>query len=372
MRTIVARSTCFALLLAACGDNITVAPEQDGSVGSDASTPHTTAVVVAGDFTPGDPGVLSSLDVDTLEVTERIAPNGAVAEDPVLRDIDGTLYVINRAAGNSITVLERDGKLIEQLPTGAGSNPQDVAVVGDKLYVPAFNTAGVVVLTRGSTETKTISLANLDGDGKPNCVSAYTVDTDVYVACELLDANFLPRARGKVVVIDSATDTVRATLTLTFRNPFGTFERLPNGDLVIPTVPSFGSFTAGCVERIIPGATPAVGSCVVNNSALAGYVSRIALDPAGATMLMIVSKFDTAPHGRLRAFDLATSTLADPATPDAQVLVDAVVCPNGKLVVSDQASGAPGLRVYEGATEVTTEPLAIGLAPSSNHGLACF
>ena len=33
---------------------------------------------------------------------------------------------------------------------------------------------------------------------------------------------------------------------------------------------------------------------------------------------------------------------------------------------------ANGLRVYEGATEITTEPLAFGLKPSSPHGLVCY
>lgn len=365
-------AACAALLVA-CGDNKAVPLDPDAPIDPDAMPQATTAVVVSGTFAPGEPGLMSRLDVDALRVTERVAPTGAIGEDPVLREIDGLLYVINRASGNSITVLERSGAFVEQLPTGAGSNPQDVAVVGDKLYVPAFNTAGVVVLTRGSTEIKTISLASLDADGKPNCVSAYAVDTDVYVACELLDANFLPRARGKVAVIDTTTDTVRATLTLTFRNPFGAFERIPNGDLVIPTVPSFSSFAAGCVERITPGPTPVVAPCIVNNSALGGYVSRIAFQAGSPIQWMVVSKFDTQARGNLQGYDLDANMLwPAPITPDTQVLVDAVVCPDGKLVVSDQATGASGLRVYEGSTELTTEALPIGLPTSSNHGLVCF
>ena len=63
---------------------------------------------------------------------------GAALGDPVLRYIDGKVYVINRFGSNNVTIL--DGKTlcssIEQISTGANSNPQDVAVVGNKLYVP--------------------------------------------------------------------------------------------------------------------------------------------------------------------------------------------------------------------------------------------
>jgi hypothetical protein len=31
-----------------------------------------------------------------------------------------------------------------------------------------------------------------------------------------------------------------------------------------------------------------------------------------------------------------------------------------------------GLRVYEGTTEKTTAPIAIGLKPNSSHGLVCY
>src|SRR5687768_860161 len=131
-------------------------------------------------------GIMSKLEVDTLTMRQNLGT--VVQGDPALREIDGKLYIINRFSGNNITIL--DGKTLafeEQLSTGANSNPQDVAVVGNKLYVPAMGTAGVVVLTRGSAATTTIDLSSLDtmgmNDGTPDCVSAYAVGTKVFVAC---------------------------------------------------------------------------------------------------------------------------------------------------------------------------------------------
>ena len=371
----------FVVFAAACGDNQPGSAPDSGTdpVGNPAAPPR--AVVVSGTFTPGEVGVMSSLELDTLQMTERVAPNGAVAEDPILRQLDGELFVVNRGSGNNVTILDsRTFAVKQQLATGPGSNPQDVAVVRDKLYVPAFGTAGVVVLTRGSPAIATIDLSSLDPDGQPNCVTAFRVVNDVYVACELLDENFSARGPGKIVVIDTLTDTVRATVTMANRNPFGVFERMPNeagGDLVIPTVPNFFDVTEGCVERITPGSTPVASGCVVTNQALGGFVSRIDFQLLGTLPVqwMVVNNGQFGPglRANLQGYDLDAGALRPaPISPDSQLLIDAVVCPNGKIVVADQTMAANGLRVYDGGSEATSAPLMFGLKPNSARGLVCY
>jgi hypothetical protein len=276
----------------------------------------------------------------------------------------------------------------EQLATGTGSNPQDVAVSGDQLFVPAFATAGVVVLTRGTGARATIDLSALDPDGEPNCVSAYTVGDEIYVACGLLDPMSMhqPRGPGRIAVLDAATHAVKTTFPLANANPLGVFERLPagvlGGDLVIPTVPSFSDFSTGCVERVQTGATPRANGCVVENQALGGYASRVDVQLpgelpgellGGPLLWLVVSKYDTEPHGNLQGFDLMTSKLwPAPASPPTQLLVDLAVCPSGLVVVADQTTAANGLRVYAGPTEQTSAAMPIGLRPGSSHGLACY
>ncbi|MGN6106552.1 MAG: YncE family protein, partial [Kofleriaceae bacterium] len=245
--------TSFPFLLAcslvACGDDGNSTPDAP-----DGETAQPRAVVVAGTFMAGTAGVMSKLELDTLAVEQRVAPTAAVGSDPMLRKFGDELFVVNRADGNNVTILDaRTFAVVEQLATGANSNAQDVAVVGDQLFVPAFGTAGVVVLTRGTTQISTIDLSALDPDGKPDCVSAYAVGNQVFVACEMLDQTFIPRGPGKVAVIDASTHALLHMLTLTYPNPFGVFEQLPaelGGQLVIPTVPSFADATMGCVEQI--------------------------------------------------------------------------------------------------------------------------
>lgn len=359
--------------LAACGNNHAT---PDAAVDASAAPPR--AIVVAGDFTPGDPGVLSMFDPATRGVRMNLGPAMAVGDDPVLRHIGSELFIINRSDGNNVTILDDQTlQFKEQLGTGASSNPQDVAVVGNKLYVPTYGNAGVTVLTRGSAATTTIDLSADDPDGKPNCISSYLVGSDVYVVCELLDdSTFNPRGPGKVYVVDTATDRVRATVTLGHVNPFGMFEQIParaphGGDLIIPTI--FFADGTGCVERVTPGAAPTASGCLVSNADLGGYVSRATFQVDDTSAVMFVSVPTVFPHAILRAFDMPSNALwSGPLSASAQTIGDVAACPAGQVVVADTTMDTNGLRLYVGAVEQTTAALPIGLPPKSTHGLVCY
>lgn len=365
------------VLFTACGDNGKFVPDP----GPDATEMPVTgrAVVVAGDFiTPGFSGVLSKLELSSMTMTQNATDAGAIGSDPVLRKIGNELFVVNRASGNSVTILDPGTlKVKEQLATGASSNPQDVATFTNRLYVPAMGTAGVVVLTRGSNTPALIDLSDLDPDGFPDCVSAVRAGNDIYVACELLDGTFTPRGPGKVAVIDALTNTHRATITLTNANPFGTFTALPDGTLVIPTV-NFGTPMSSCLERIQPATgTPFSRGCLVQNAAVGGYVvsATVAhLDGSDMVFMVVNNGNFAAERARLWGYDVTNGELWDAAlTAETQVLTDAAACPDGTIVVADKTMAANGLRVYEGGTvEKTTAPLAVGLRPQSAPAIACY
>jgi hypothetical protein len=365
------------VLLTACGDNAKFLPD----AGPDATETIVTgrAVVVAGDFiTPGFSGVMSKLELSSMTMTTNVAEAGAIGNDPVLRKLGNELFVVNRASGNNVTILDPNTLAVKaQLATGASSNPQDVATFANKLYVPAMGTKGVVLLTRGSTTPALIDLSDLDPDGFPDCVSAVRAGNDIYVACELLDGTFTPRGPGVVAVIDALTDTHRATITLVNANPFGTFTELPDGTLVIPTV-NFGTPTSSCLERIQPSTgTPFSRGCLVQNAAIGGYVVRatVASVSGDDMVFMVVNNGNfAAEKARLWGYDMTNRELWDAAlTPEAQVLTDAAACPGDLVVVADKTMAANGLRVYEGgAVEKTTTPLAVGLRPQSAPAIVCY
>jgi YVTN family beta-propeller protein len=376
--------TLLLVLLAACGDNQDkpdAGPTGDSGT-SDARVAMPRAIAAAGDF--GSPGVgtLAKLDITSLEVTQNVVP-GAALGDPVLREIDGKLYVINRYGSNAITILDAKTLALEdQISTGLNSNPQDVAVVGDKLYVPALGTTGVVVITRGSPTQTTIDLSGLDtvgaNDGMPECVSAIAVGTAVYVACGVLDS-FASVEPGKVAIIDSTTDTLLETITLNYGNPYGFFVATPPastyvGDLLIETAPSLTDYTTGCLERVST-ATPHTAACGLSNTELAGFANKLAIDDTGGNLYIAVGTYDASfsnPTGKLRSFDLHSGMLAtQPLSNTSELIVDVAACPGGNIVATDQTLNAGGLRVWKkNGSERTTTALSIGLPPTTN-ALVC-
>ncbi|MEO7735252.1 MAG: hypothetical protein ABIY55_30140 [Kofleriaceae bacterium] len=362
------------LAFAACGSSAATTPD----AAPDPMLPAR-AVIVAGDFTSA--GVLSTFDPATREVQTNVGPPMAVGNDPMLRHWGRELFIINRAE-NNITILDdQTFALKEQLGTGADSNPQDVAVVGNKLYVPTYKTKGVTVLTRGSKTTAEIDLSADAPDGTPECNSVYAVGTDVYVSCQLM-ADFPATVPGKVYVIDSKTDKLKpaATITLVHKNPFGLFEQVPagaphGGDLVMATVNDF--VEPGCLERFAPGVT--ASSCWLLTGDLGdqlpNYASRTTFQFMPGAEVTYFAVPGTFPAADLLAYDMASDLLwAGAINPTTQVMADVTVCPTGETVVYDGAEAASGLRMYNAGTEATKTALPIGIANGkfSTHGLECY
>ncbi|NVB79761.1 MAG: hypothetical protein HOV81_15300 [Kofleriaceae bacterium] len=369
-------SVLIALVLAACGDNGAM-PDAGPTADAppvDAHVLAPRALAVAGDF--GSPGVgtVAKLEVTNLEMSLNVSA-GAALGDPVIRYIDGKVYIINRFGSNNITIL--DGKTLaleDQLSTGTGSNPQDVAVVGDKLYVPTLGTAGVVVLTRGSATTKTINLATPlgDPDGIPDCPSIYRVGTKLYVACQLKE-NFNDVRDAKLAVIDTATDAVVAQVTLPHRNPINFLVQSPassvyGGDLLIAST-NFGDLMDGCIIRISTADQP-VASCALTNQQIGGSVNKLEVSPDGSTLYLAVAPSYT--EGFLRGVDLASGMVWNGNVSAAgQLIVDVAACPGGQVIASDNTLNASGLRVWKDLQERTTSAKPIGISPAYN-GLICY
>jgi YVTN family beta-propeller protein len=385
------RSTYLLVLLAACESfhsggfvqQDAPPPDIDGPM-ADAHIPVPRALAASGDFGSPGVGVLSKFEVTNLAMTTNVTPGSALG-DPVLRQIGNRVYVINRYGSNAVTILDaKTLSLVEQISTGTDSNPQDVAVVGNKLYVPALGTAGVVVLTPGSTATTTIDLATAlgDSDGKPDCVSAYAIGNYVYVACDM-QTNFANVLDSKIAVIDTTTNTVVGTVVTPEKNPLGFFARAPSvapytNDLLIATAPNlFGALTDGCVVRIsTTSPTAPTATCGVTNATLGGLPNRIAVDAANNKLYVAVVEdfgFGSGPPvNKLRKYDLDAQALdANSLSTSAEQIVDVQVCPGGDIVATDQATNAGGLRVWRAGAERTSAAVSIGRPPTTS-ALVCY
>jgi len=364
------------LAVGACGDDTHGDPgPPDASL-----TPVTQALMVTGDF--DQTGLMSKLVLDSMTMSQNITGIGAVSGDPVVRKIGSKIYVVNRWAGTSITVFDANTlTFLDQYGTGGGTNPQDVAVVGSKLYVPAMGTAGVVVLDAISLQLKTIDLSLLDPDERPDCVSAYAVGTKVYVSCGMLDEFYSARGPGKIVVIDSETDTATDTITLPATNPYNFIVQSPadsmfGGDLLVPMLPSFNDFSTGCIARVNTTSNTSTCAAGLDNADIGGTVIHADVAPDGKMLWMAVGTLDANfenPTGSLKGFDMTTGTLWEAAlSPASQMIQDVAACPDGSVVVADGTFGTAGIRVYKGTAELTTAPLAIGMPPTYGNAIVCY
>lgn len=364
-----------AAVLGACGDNL-------GEPGPDASLPapdagvSAIAFVVAGDYM--GTGIASTIALPARTVAQNVIA-GVASGDPVVRHHDGRIYIINRFGADNVTVLDAESHaLIEQISTGAGSNPQDVAVRGSTLYVAALNAPGILVLDVERPEDgviQTIDLSALDpADGLPDCGSVYLVEDTLYATCGLLQ-NFSPVGPGKVAIIDAAASTFTSSIDLETANPVGFLQPAPAGsalagDLLVATV-DYSALTTGCIEHIRTGDAPSAG-CLVQNQDLGGYANDIAAGAGDTLYIAILRGYGAGgPDAVLTSYDLGTSQLRQTSiSPAGQRVFDVAWCPGDLLLGADAERG--GIRVYAAdGSELTDDVLDIGLPPVSN-GTACY
>ena len=360
---------CCLLALAGC-DYDTHGNRADADVGSgdaavafDAAVEPQTATIisVSGDYNGN--GVLTTITVPDMIVTVN-AVAGVAGGDPVVRTHGDLLVILDRFGGDTVTVLDRELGLVGQVSTGAGSNPQDSAVIGDNLYVAAFDTAGVLVfdltdLSAGIQDT--LSLASLDAaDDVPDCNSIMAVGSRLYVSCQILDrSTFAPRGPGKVAVLDTTDSTLETVLDLSSSNPTAQFAQSEDGDLVFSTAPGAifgGTNDAGCVERISTGTTPAVENCLSSNAELNAYPRQVL--PQGESIIFVnVSGFTSSDVRKIAGGVVSPMALPNLGTNIGNV----AACPTGHLVIDDNTTDARGVRIYDAeGVALNAEPVDVG------------
>ncbi len=322
--------------------------------------PIATVVTVGGDYAGS--GVLTTVTLSDMEVTVN-AVAGVAGGDPVLRAIGDRLIVLDRFGGDSLTVLDRDLSLVAQVSTGTGSNPQDVAIVGNNLYVAALDATGILVIDLADIAggvVNTIDLAALDDvDGVPDCNSIYAVGTRLFASCQILDrSTFAPRGDGKVAVIDTTDDSLELTIDLDSSNPSARFQATAAGDLIFSTAPGalFGATNdSGCLETITTSGTPSLSDCLSENSERDAYPSDV--EAVGDAVYFVnVAGFTEATLWKQDSAGVSDSGLAVGTN-----VAGITSCPSGHLVVADNSDGARGLRVFDDAgTALATEPMDVG------------
>jgi hypothetical protein len=349
------------------------APPGDGDGGNidadntDARPTTVQAIAVATDY--GSPGRLGLFDIATHALVSNNVTTAALANDPSARFIGDEVYIVNRYMGGTVVVLDPDDwSMVFSGTIGPSSNPQDVAVVGTKLFVPALATNGLRILDRSNPGTiRSVDLSSLDSaDGLPDCTSAYAVGNTVVVVCGILDASFAPRGPGQVVYIDATTETVITTRAMPVTNPLGLLQATPPagplaGDLLMPSA-DFSPPNDGCLMRI--PTTPGNPTCLVTNATIGSNVDAMAPSVNGAVVYMVAA-------GQVRAYDVLGSSLGTGGVAGTNYTALGV-CPDDTIIVGASMGSPQGIRMFRNSIELTTAAIDLGKPPAFGNSINCY
>jgi hypothetical protein len=330
------------------------------------------AVVVTTDF---ETGALVTVGVARRTVTHLDTP---IHSDAVVRVAGDRVYVVNRYLGDNLQVLDpRHGfATLLECSTGPGSNPHDVAVVDPhKAYVTRYGRTELWIVDpaaptcagffRGAIDLRAFA----DADGLPEMDQMAVVGDRLFVSLERLDTNrlFAPTGPSLLAVIDTGTDRVVGSVELAGANAFGDASGLVrepgSGKLVVATVGNFFRVGDGGLERIDPVALRSEG-IFLDERTLGGNVTDFVLvSPTKGYAVVFVPT--APPRNVLVAFDPSRGVVTRRLLTSNYNLPDIALAPDGTLWVADQALPAPGIRIFDPASDrqLTRNVIDVGLPP---------
>ena len=334
-------------------------------------------------------GSTSSLDPDTRAATPNVQ---AIHSDAALRasGVDDLVYVVNRAGGDNIQVLDpcNGFNTVRQFSTGNGSNPHDIVFyTASKAYISRYDMTTVLIVNPQTGATLgTINLAPYaDADGIPEMDQMFLTGNYLCVLLQRLDRNnfYTPSGTSFMVVIDPVTDTVVdmnpgaggvQPVTLARTNPYSEV------GFRIAGATGIAYFSCAGFFGLSDGAAVAVDmadvtsqSIILNESAAGGDILDVEIisDTRGYAIIATPS-FTT----ELIAFNPATGTKIG-ATLYAPGGYDLNDCEpddlGGVLLLGDRKPTSPGVRCYDLATGAAQGSLIdVGLPPFDilvSHGI---
>lgn len=337
------------------------------------SPPPSEVVVLTSNFQVGGVVGLSEPVSDSSALPDIVPGQSVLHSDASLRVFEDRVYVINRLGADNIQVLDptQGFQTIQQFSVGAGSNPQDIALVSpERAYVTLYNSASLLIVNPTSGQTLgTVDLsayAEGDPDGFPELSSLLAVGDQLFVTAQRLErtsSGFIPLGDSKLIRVDLTRDEADGAITLAMANPFGQLMLEPDGKhVLLPCPGTFGALDGG-LERIDLTLFQSDNILVTEYALQADIVSALALSDDARELLLIVSQAtgggedsdgSTNTHlVKVQVDSLGSEGVLDMQTilsPDGYVLWDLVRGASGRLFVTDRTLTAPGVWMFADAT----------------------
>ncbi len=304
----------------------------------------------------------------------------SVHSDAVVRVAGGRIYVVNRLGGDNIQVIDAvTFQTIRQFSVGAGTNPQDIAVISPtRAFVSRYETNDLLKVNPSTGQTTgTISLAALaDADGLCEMNRMFVSGGYLYVQVQrMLRQNWpdpwVPSPPSYLAVIDLATSTLidvdpgtpgMQGIVLQGTNPVGPMQIEPQtGYLLVPEAGQFGVIDNGGIERVCLDSWQSMGMAITE-VVLGGDVMDFALWNAQRAYAIVT---DPSFNTKLVSWNPSTGQVTGTVyNPGGYTLSDLMTHSSGYLFVADRDYYNPGVRVYNATNgSPVADPIYTGLPP---------
>jgi len=315
--------------------------------------------IVSTDYHTGSYSLLEMEDVNAWVSNSPIP----VHSDSVARYNDGYIYLIQRFGSDSIMVLDIKNRNffspVTEYSVGAGTNPQDIAFVGNKAYVSRLQAKTLLVVEPlTGNKLKEIDLSQFaDEDGIPEMSGMAVYKKRLFVALQMLNENeffWPPVDNGRLIEIDTDKDEIVKEYKLNGKNPWALSDSLLQFNGFIYLIEHGSSFdtTDGIVEKFDP--STGTLETVTTEEKLGGDISDIAIF-SGEKAFAVIS--DKNWNTKVIEFNLKTGEKTKEIfSPGGYSISDIEVYKDFLLIAYRPSEGRAGIIVINAHTgEVLTE-----------------
>ncbi|MBD3334838.1 MAG: hypothetical protein GF355_04930 [Candidatus Eisenbacteria bacterium] len=318
---------------------------------------------------------------ETAPPWETDADLTLVHSDCTARVHGGLIYVVNKLGADNVQVVDpaADFATLIQFSVGAGTNPQDIAVVTpERAYVSRYETNDLLEVDPQTGEhLGTVSLADFaDADGLCEMHRMHIDGGFLYIQIQRMLRQDWPDPwipappsllavldldHGELVDVDPDEPGIQG-IALQGLNPVAPMQVEPEtGDLLVPEAGQYAVIDAGGVERVDLDAWESNGFSITETQLGGDVVDFAPWSPSKAFALISDAEFNT----KVLAYDPAGGgTLDTVYDPGGYVLVDLLPASSGYLFVGDRDFVNPGLRVFDCEThDLLAGPISTGPPP---------
>jgi hypothetical protein len=324
------------------------------------------ALVVTTDYETGAYAAIDPASRRAVKTCDVIHQDAVCRADPMT----GFVFIVSRRLADAIEIVDTASSwdLVAEYSVGAGTNPQDIAIVSAaRAYVARYSEPSLLVVDPlDGAELGAVDLGPYaDADGAPEAAWLLAHGDRVYAALQKL-VDFAVAGPSSVLVVDAASGEVVREIALAGANMYGKMRYAPAVDRVpLILAGRFGELDGG-IQLLDPN-DDTVSPYVVTEAALGGDLSDAVIAGADLGFAVIGVPAEGGAATRLVSFDPGTGEVGETLIDsDGWHLGFIELDPDGdELWVADRNPTQPGVRVFDAATgaELTDRPIDVGLPP---------